>query len=149
MTASAEFTTAIQTYTSDAKSLFDAGHRALTPGGPPLPPPSSDDATKRAQGTMGAGFSQLGQAAKMESEQAGRAGYAAVVKLMQSTADAADGIGKRLVAIVGTPTAGTTTYPPFDSADLPLIQALTEALRALAQLSPAAVWAKPAGDASS
>lgn len=139
MTASQDFNNAIVTYSSDAKSMFETGHAALPAPSVPASPP--EERQKQARGMLGAGFSQLGQAAKMESEQAGRLGYAAVVKLMQSTADTAAVICKRIDSIVGT----SGPFPAIDSTE---INNLTQALRALAELSPAEVWAPPAPSSS-
>jgi hypothetical protein len=135
MTARQELDNALTSYTADARNLFTAGHNAITQ--PTIPNNISDEEKqKRAQGMMGAGFSQLGNAARMETEQAGRVGYAAVVKLMESTAGAAAAICKRIESIVGT----AAPFPAISAADYTVINTLTETLRALAQLSPAAVW---------
>jgi hypothetical protein len=134
MTASADFNTAIVNYSTNAKSLFDAG-RTNVPG-PSFPAGMSDqDKLARAQGYLGGGFSQLGQAAQMESTQTGREGYAAIVDLMKSTSSCAKAICTRIQNIVA---GGAIT-----TADYAVIQALNETLKSLAQISPASVWSTP------
>ena len=126
---------AIATYSSDARTLYDDSHA----GALARPGPGATDeqkaAIKAAQSEHAAAFSQLATAASMESEQVGRAGYAAVVRLMQVTADAADKVSTKLVGVLHA--------EPNDVAavtDYQLIASLTEVLRVLAELSPSQVW---------
>jgi hypothetical protein len=132
MSAGDDFKNAITTYSGDATTLFNTGHAALPPPSIPSGIPD-DDRQKRAQGYLGAGFSQLGQAAQMESTQIGRDGYAAIVELMKTTSSTAHAICTRIQTIV----AGGA----ISSADFAVLSAMNEALKALAQLSPASVWA--------
>lgn len=128
---------AIETYSSDARTLYDDSEAgAHVQLGPNATDKEKAD-LKAAQSEHAGAFSQLATAASMESDQVGRAGFAAVVRLMQATADAADKVGTKLVSVLhaepndaGAPAA----------ADYQLIASLTEALRVLAELSPSHVW---------
>jgi hypothetical protein len=122
---------AIATYSDDATSLYDSAHKVALGTLPPDPATVKD-----AQNQLAGAFSQLGTAAKMEADQIDRAGLAAVVQLMQTTADNAEKISNTLVTVLQSHQPGTA--PPTDF--YPVVNALTSALGVLAQLSPSAVW---------
>ena len=96
---------------------------------------------QRAQAMNASAFSQLATAAKLESEQHGRAGYLAVVQLMQTTADTAKNVCVKLEALLHA-TPGDAVLP--QTADVPVINALADVLRALGELSPDSTWGTPA-----
>lgn len=129
---------ALKSYSSAASSLysstFDDAHAEATAN-------LTLDQIQRAQGRNAAAFSQLVTAAKLESEQNGRAGYLAVVQLMQKTADTADKVCTKLVTLLHA-APGDNAVP--QASDVPVIAAYSDALRALGELSPDAVWATPA-----
>jgi hypothetical protein len=131
---------AVNQNSSDAGDAFDRAHtefnRWVTG-----PQNETDEQKKQrltklnqARTDLGTALAQLIQAATMTSDQKGRDGYADVVKLMKSTADAAQLVCAR-VGTLATNTAGSTT-------DIQLLNALSTALASLAQLSPARVWQK-------
>lgn len=124
---------AITAYQADAAAAFDAAHNAINA----TPTPTGKDLTTD-QGNQAAAFSQLSAAATMTSAQDGRDGYLSVVSLMASVATTATTLCTALTTAVANAT------PNYQ-----LIGALTNALQALAQLSPAAVWEKPTSSASS
>jgi hypothetical protein len=138
MTASSNFTTAIDEYSNAATGLMGAAKEVIpSPATFPTIPEETDDAKiKRAQGMLSSGLTQLERAAKLDSEERGRNGYADVVALMKTTATTAEAICARIRSMVGSP---STAWPTIDST---LMHDLTSALLALAQLSPAAAWAK-------
>lgn len=122
---------AIGTYSDDATDLYGSAHKVIL--GNPLPDPAT---VKDAQNQLAGAFSQLGTAAKMEADQIDRAGLAAVVQLMQTTADSAQKISNRLVTVLEDHKPGTAPPPDYYN----VVNALTSALGVLAQLSPSAVW---------
>lgn len=127
------FNQAISEYSATASDEFDRAQQDIQNNTPPGND-AQQKALKTAQGQMAAAFSQLGQAAKMASEQKGREGYAALVDLMTTTATTADAVCTQIRTIA----AGTTP-------NTQLLTALAAVLASLAQLSPAAVWQKPPG----
>jgi hypothetical protein len=156
MTAGDDFKSLIPTFSSDAKGIFNVAHAVIASLPLPPPPPTfpeipdetEDARLKRAQGMVQAGLQQVGQAAKMESEQDNRDGYAAVVKLMQAVASTSDAICQRIQAFViqaGQP----PVFPPITTDTAAIIKLLNETLQVLGGLSPAAVWAKQSSSSSS
>lgn len=122
---------AIGLYRADAAKLYVDAHDGL----PPLPQESPEDTLKRSQRQLQGAFSQLSSAETMESAQRGREGYAEVVKLMTTTRITADVICGKLAGLATA--LDPAAAQPNHIAD---IRALTEALQALAQISPVAVW---------
>jgi hypothetical protein len=126
-------TGAIGDYRATAAKLFNDAHRIIA--GPPEP---TEEVKKQKQGELAAAFSQLSTAETMSSAQTGRDGYAQVVKLMTTTATAADAICVKLTALTSSVDPTMTQLQE----QLQAIGALSNALQALAQISPAAVWQK-------
>jgi hypothetical protein len=128
-------------YSKDARWTYDHTHDKAQR--PPSTAADKDAAAKEdhetaeAQKQNGAAFSQLVSAASLESEQRGRAGYAAVVQLMQTTSETADRVCQKLIGLLH---AGLNDNARPADADIPLIAAFTDVLRALAELSPDAIW---------
>ncbi len=142
MSAGDEFLTNLTTYTDDTKKAFGAAHANIPDPRvfPTIDHETPDVRGKRAQGTVSAMLQQLGQAAKWESEQAGREGYAAVVAVMKSVAATADAVGQRIKHIV-MPSSGS--FPTITPAELDVIRVLNETLKGLGALSAADVWVPP------
>lgn len=132
MAASTDFNGAINTYSVHAKKMFDAGSTYLGDPSPPASAPTDPERTSRAQGYISSGFSQLGQAAQFESAQIGRDGYAALADLMKTTAACAKVVCTQIQTLVGS--GGPT------AANIPILNALNDTLKSLAQISPASVW---------
>jgi hypothetical protein len=138
----ANLSDAIGTYRADAAKLFDDAHDALAhppafpPPQPPPPPETLDAFRKRNQGQLAAAFSQLSTAETMSSSQTGRDGYAQVVALMKTTEVAADSLCIKLAAAANQLDVTSATLPE----QLQIVEALTRAVQAVAQLSPSAVW---------
>ena len=124
---------AILTFSNDARSQYYKAHDtiATNPGAA---------AMEAAQKELMGAFAQLSTAARLESDQRDRVGFAAVVKLMHTTADAADKISTKLVGLLRAEPGGTGV--PLTS-DYQLISELRNALDVLARLSPSAVWTAP------
>jgi hypothetical protein len=128
---------AIETYSNDALQLYDDSEAgAHVQLGPNATDKEKAD-LKAAQGQHAGAFSQLATAASMDSDQRSRDGFAAVVRLMQTTADAADNVSRKLVDVLH---AGPNDTASPAAADYQLIASLTEALHVLAELSPSQVW---------
>jgi hypothetical protein len=130
--ATTNLDTAITTYSDDANDLYNAVHDAAVVVPPILP---LTDAAKTAQNQLQSAFTQLTTAASMEADQTDRAGLAAVVQLMQTTADSAKKISTKLEKLLRVAENTTPT-----TAEYAHINALTSALSVLAQLSPSDVW---------
>jgi hypothetical protein len=128
--AMANLDAAITAYSDDASTLYDSARNVTGV----IPSASAD--VKDAQNQLAGAFSQLGTAASMKADQIDRDGLAAVVQLMQTTADSAERISKLLVALLESHQPGTALPTDF----YPVTNALTSALGVLAQLSPSAVW---------
>jgi hypothetical protein len=124
---------AIVTLSNDARSQYYKAHDTIA-GNP--------DATAlvAAQKELTSAFSQLSTAARLESDQSDRDGFAAVVKLMHSTADAADKVSAKLVGLLRAEPGDTAQPQP---GDYQLISELVNVLDVLARLSPSAVWTTP------
>ncbi len=123
---------AIVEYRATAATLFNSASQRLAQN------PNDTD----AQGKQAAAMSQLTNAETTLSAQLGRDGYAEVVKLMGTTATQAASIAAKLAAASYAITPGSTNF----NHQVETVKALTGALQALAQLSPAAVWQKPTGE---
>ena len=91
------------------------------------------DAEKQLAGA----FSQLTTAATLQADQTDRAGFSAVVRLMEATAENATAISGTMTSLARN--AGTTPTPAL----MNLINTLTSALEALAELSPSDAWTSP------
>ena len=141
------FSQAIETYRADAAAMFTKAHDTIRDTPVPVQQPNetpdelaerraAEEKVKKARGEMAAAISQLSQADTMESQQQDRAGYADVIAKMVSTWIKADAILARVATLGGTPGASTV-----DEA-AKMIDALTGALQALAQISPKPVWQK-------
>jgi hypothetical protein len=124
---------AIATYSDDASRLYTNVHHTAVHV-PPIDPVTDD--VKKAQTNLQSAFTQLTTAASMQAEQTDRAGLAAVVKLMQTTADSAETISGLLITQLQAHQPGSN--PPTDYYNV--VSALTSALGVLAQLSPSQVW---------
>jgi hypothetical protein len=124
---------AIDQYSQDAGDLFTTAQAAMQG--------ASGDALKHAQGQLSAAFRQLGQAAEMASDEAGRKGFADVVRLMQITTDAARDVCTRVQKIANNPAVPSNT-------DIQLLGTLGFVLQSLAQLSPSHVWQKTPTDSA-
>ena len=105
------------------------------------PEEKKEQATWQAQ--MASAFEQLGDAERKQSE---AEGYDHVVALMKTTADTAKTVCTTIVEIMNAlPTIGATSQAiAFGTTQREQIAALNGVLNALAALSPAAVWQKPA-----
>jgi hypothetical protein len=134
---------AINVYEADAAKLFSDAHASLAASG------LAEDVKKRIQGQLAAAFSQLSTAEAMRSAQQGRVGYEQVVELMKTTSATASAICAQLNAFVVPPGTLSPTGPNLQE-KLQIIKALTDALQALAQISPTPVWQKasPPGSAT-
>lgn len=139
---------ALTSYSSTALTTYSStlvkAHAEPT-GGNAEQKAEDENLIQRAQAKNASAFSQLATAAKLESEQHGRAGYLAVVQLMQTTADTAKKVCAKLEAVLHA-TAGDTALP--QTADVPVINAFADVLRALAELSPDSIWETPAAPAN-
>jgi hypothetical protein len=133
------FKDAVTEYAYDADILHQAGRtNATAQPFPPVPNEPNDVRQKRALGQVAAGLKQLGQAAELEAKVNGYSGYAKVVDLMTTTADAASTVCGKIKAIVN---AGV-----FNAHDISVLNTLNDTLRGLAALSPAAIWTHPVPD---
>jgi len=139
------FNDAIQQYSDDASVAFGIARATIQSTHPDLPSANetadhkatreaAEQKLKRAQGQLASALLQLSQAAGMESDQQGREGYTAVVKLMTSTAHTAAIVCGRLEILTVLDPPTTTQYQN--------ITALVAVLEALAHLSPMSVWQK-------
>ena len=154
-------TPTLEAYRDDAATRFSTAQDSLdnpptfpqvTPPPPPPPPDTREKFIKRNQDLLNAALAQLSNAETMLSAQQGRVGYAEVVKLMTATATAADAICDRLASLAQSlvPMPSPPVQPPLPTLPagtttqekLQMMATLTEALKALAQLSPASVWQK-------
>jgi hypothetical protein len=124
------FDTAIATYSDAAYDLFYAV-QPETAGGP-IPP--------ETQSQLTGALAQLSGAAHMQAEQRNRAGFDAVVDLMETTTDAAAKISAKLVTLLHAD-PGDPGRP--QAADYQLIDELKATLDVLARLSPSTVWTAP------
>jgi hypothetical protein len=131
--ANATLNGAIDSFSTVGNQQFSKAYQKLVPNEP------TEAVRKAAQADLASALSQISSAARLQAEQTDRAGFAAVVKLMQTTADTTDSICKKLLNLAGA-------EPPNNTApttgQFQLIAALTQALQVLAQLSPVAVWIK-------
>lgn len=125
----ADFAGAIDQYEERAAELFNEAQESL----------HRDKQDKDAQGKLSAALSQLQSAEAMRSAQQERDGYAEVVKLMVTTATEAALLAAKLNTAAAALAPGTANFTQQADA----VRALTGAVQALAQLSPAAVWRKP------
>jgi hypothetical protein len=124
----ADFAGAIGQYRQRALDMFNDAQETLHV--------NKDD--KDAQGKLAAGMSQLSSAETMTAAQKERDGYAEVVKLMGITAREAASIAAQLATASAAVNPGNANF----SQQVEKVKALSGALQALAQLSPAAVWKK-------
>jgi hypothetical protein len=137
MTAGADFRSMIPSFVTDARGIATVAAPHVQPTVfPSVPDEDAAMTSKRAQGMVSAAIQQVGQAAKWESEQDGRDGYAQVVALMTTVAVTAETIGKRIQSIVGT----GAPYGLISNDDYRVLTTLTATLQTLAEISPAAVW---------
>jgi hypothetical protein len=130
---------AIVTFSNDARSQYYKAHDTIAnnPG---------TAALEAAQKELMGAFAQLSTAARLESDQSDRDGFAAVVKLMHSTADAADKVSAKLVGLLRAEPGDTAQPQPND---YQLISELINVLDVLARLSPSAVWTTPRSSSKS
>lgn len=139
------FNDAIQQYSDDAAALFQRARATVQATHPPAlvanetaaqkaARDAAEHTLKQAQGQLAAAFSQLSQAAAMESEQQGRDGYTAVVDLMTATANTAALVCGRLDTLA--------VLDPPSTAQYTNIEMLVNVLEALARVSPMSVWQK-------
>ena len=124
---------AILTFSKDARSQYYKAHDTIAAN-------PNAAALEAAQKELMGAFAQLSSAARLESDQRDRDGFAAVVKLMHTTADAADKISAKLVGLLRAEPGDTGQPQPND---YQLIGALTNVLDVLARLSPSVVWTAP------
>ena len=152
MTVTTRLDESIDDYSTDGREAFIKARTALAGARTELTrikaltPPADEKAikeqeatVKKAQEELSSALSQTSSAARLQGEQTDRAGFAAVVQLMQATAAATEAICTKIVSLAHAD--GQDSSPPDDT-DLDSINALTLALRALAELSPTAVWTK-------
>jgi hypothetical protein len=131
--------TALTTYSNDARAHYDGAHTKLNSS-----PQPTGDTLKALQGELMGAFSQLSNAARVQADESERAGMAAVVQLMQATADVAEKVCTKLVTVLHADPgdSGQPTQTEFQ-----FIDRLTSTLQALAELSPSAVWSSSAASA--
>jgi hypothetical protein len=127
---------AVATYSDAAYALFYTAQAGIVAR--PITP-------ETAQSELMGAFTQLSGAAHMQAEQRNRAGFEAVVDLMETTADAAGKISAKLVTLLHAESGDQGLPQPTD---YDLIDELKSSLDVLARLSPSAVWTAP-GDSTS
>jgi len=137
-----EFTTvttnleaSIATYSTDARTLYTKAHDDIQT--------AKDEALKAAQTRLASAFAQLSTAASLQADQADRIGLAAVMQLMETVADSADKLTKKLLTLLKADQAGVT----MSVDERALADRVTTALGVLAQLSPSDAWAGRAASA--
>jgi hypothetical protein len=136
-TAASRLNTAIDEYSDGASKGFTQAQTDVRNDTPPPNTTQTRDqqaALSKAQGAVAAAFSQLGQAAKMASDQRSREGLSSVVDLMKTTAITAESVCHQIRLQVGATNPNTT-----------LLASFAAVLTSLAQLSPASVWQEPPG----
>jgi plasmid stabilization system protein ParE len=121
---------AIATYSNAAYDKFYAAETKIAAANTP-------EAADAAQRELTSAFTQLSAAAQIQAEQRDRAGFGAVVDLMETTTDAAANISAKLVTLLHAD-PGDPGRPP--AADYQLIDELKTTLDVLARLSPSAVF---------
>lgn len=124
--AADNFDEAIGMFSDDARTLYDEARVVADPARLRKHDEPDSDEVKFAQSQLERALSQMVSAATLQAQETDRAGFAAVVKLMETTAERADVISSRLI----------------NETDASMINALSNALAALAQLSPSEVWTK-------
>jgi hypothetical protein len=127
------FDDAIAMYSDDARDLFSNARAAI-----PAHPITADTAESELIGA----FTQMSGAALMQYQQRSRAGFDAVVDLMETTADAAGKISAKLVTLLH---AEPSDPDQPQAGDYKLIDELKASLEVLSRLSPSAVWTAPGG----
>jgi hypothetical protein len=125
----ADFAGAIGQYRQRALDMFNEAQEALY----------LNKNDKDAQGKLSAAIAQLSSAETMSAAQKERDGYADIVALMGTTATQAAAIAAALATASNAITPGHANF----THQVEKVKALTGALQAMAQLSPAAVWQKP------
>jgi hypothetical protein len=140
-----EFSASVQELRLAARSAFTAAITELNTARTALTQATTDanrkaaqERMKAAQGLVASCVGQATQVETMDSEQAGRCGYAAAVELMRETAKTAAVLCSqvRQLAAIDSPTTGaTTTYDVNER-----IAAIAGAITAVARLSPLPLW---------
>jgi hypothetical protein len=138
MSATENLDDAIDDYSTDASTAFTMARSTIL-NAPASPNEEQAKALEAAQGELAGAFARLNTAARLHDEQVNRAGLAAAVKLMEATAETTEAICTKLLRLAQADPL--TNNAPSDD-DLDLINALTTALQALAQLSPAEIWTR-------
>jgi hypothetical protein len=149
---STEFDQALGEIRTYAKNQFEGAlptaSRTPTPTPPPTAPAADREIAKqkqaeeaKAQGTLASAFAQLGDVDRTEQK---AKGYVDVVALMHTTATTAAQVCLKIGALMTTAPSGSVTDDVVNAR----INALSGVLTALAQLSPASLWADPPAQSS-
>ena len=143
MTVTTRLDESIDDYSTDGRTAYTRARTELTRL-KALPTPTEEEAKKdheallkKAQEELSGALSQTSSAARLQREQTDRAGFEAVVQLMEATAKATEAVCTKILSLAHAEDANI----PIPT-ELAAIDTLTDVLRALSELSPTAVWTK-------